>query len=136
MTEEVANARIWAGFHYRFSTRVGTQMGLQIGDYVVKNMMQPVGCRGAALCERCAQLGPTEQTSQPDPAAAADLFESTRHDTSPPTISASGRGRCCAPGNIAISLGHKPIRRGRFGWSFRFRRAADTTLSVAHGRTR
>jgi len=27
MTEEVANARIWAGFHYRFSTRVGTQMG-------------------------------------------------------------------------------------------------------------
>src|SRR5262249_26404630 len=23
-TEEVANARIWAGFHYRFSTRVGT----------------------------------------------------------------------------------------------------------------
>ncbi len=25
--EEVANARIWAGFHYRFSTQVGTQMG-------------------------------------------------------------------------------------------------------------
>jgi len=42
LTEEVANARIWAGFHYRFSTRVGTQMGLQIGDYVVKNTMQPV----------------------------------------------------------------------------------------------
>ena len=28
-TDEVANARIWAGFHYRFSTRVGTDMGLQ-----------------------------------------------------------------------------------------------------------
>jgi PAP2 superfamily len=41
-TEEIANARIWAGFHYRFSTRVGTQMGLQIGEYVVKNVMQPV----------------------------------------------------------------------------------------------
>ena len=41
-TEEVANARIWAGFHYRFSTRVGTEMGYQIGDYVVKNVMQPV----------------------------------------------------------------------------------------------
>jgi hypothetical protein len=41
-TEEVANARIWAGFHYRFSTRVGTDMGLQIGEYVVKNVMQPV----------------------------------------------------------------------------------------------
>jgi hypothetical protein len=41
-TEEVANARIWAGFHYRFSTRVGTDMGLEIGEYVVKNVMQPV----------------------------------------------------------------------------------------------
>jgi len=41
-TEEVANARIWAGFHYRFSTRVGTDMGYQIGEYVVKNVMQPV----------------------------------------------------------------------------------------------
>jgi hypothetical protein len=41
-TDEVANARIWSGFHYRFSTRVGTGMGLQIGEYVVKNMMQPV----------------------------------------------------------------------------------------------
>jgi hypothetical protein len=40
-TEEVANARIWAGFHYRFSTRVGTEMGLQIGEFVVKNLMQP-----------------------------------------------------------------------------------------------
>jgi PAP2 superfamily len=41
-TEEVANARIWAGFHYRFSTRVGTDMGLQIGEYVVRSVMQPV----------------------------------------------------------------------------------------------
>jgi PAP2 superfamily len=40
-TDEVANARIWAGFHYRFSTRVGTDMGRQIGEYVVKNVMQP-----------------------------------------------------------------------------------------------
>ena len=39
--DEVANARIWAGFHYRFSTRVGTDMGRQIGEYVVKNVMQP-----------------------------------------------------------------------------------------------
>jgi hypothetical protein len=41
-TQEIADARIWAGFHYRFSTRVGTQMGLQIGEYVVRNVMQPV----------------------------------------------------------------------------------------------
>jgi hypothetical protein len=45
--EEVANARIWAGFHYRFSTHVGTDMGYQIGEYVVKSVMQPavVGSR-------------------------------------------------------------------------------------------
>ena len=41
-TDEVAHARIWAGFHYRFSTRVGTEMGLRIGEYVVKSVMQPV----------------------------------------------------------------------------------------------
>jgi hypothetical protein len=40
-TDEVANARIWAGFHYRFSTRVGTDMGNQIGEHVAKNVMQP-----------------------------------------------------------------------------------------------
>jgi hypothetical protein len=40
-TEEVANARIWAGFHYRFSTRIGTEMGYQIGEYVARNVMQP-----------------------------------------------------------------------------------------------
>jgi hypothetical protein len=40
--EEIANARIWSGFHYRFSTRVGTEMGLQVGEYVVKSVMQPV----------------------------------------------------------------------------------------------
>ena len=39
--DEVANARIWAGFHYRFSTRVGTDMGLRIGEYTVKSVMQP-----------------------------------------------------------------------------------------------
>jgi PAP2 superfamily len=45
--DEVANARIWSGFHYRFSTRVGTDMGLKIGEYVVKNVMQPVQTVGA-----------------------------------------------------------------------------------------
>ena len=41
-TDEVAHARIWAGFHYRFSTRVGTDMGLTIGQHVVKSVMQPL----------------------------------------------------------------------------------------------
>ena len=35
-TQEIANARVWAGFHYRSSTRVGTDMGLRVGDYVAK----------------------------------------------------------------------------------------------------
>jgi PAP2 superfamily len=39
---EVSEARIWAGFHYRFSTRVGVDMGNEIGAYVAKTLMQPV----------------------------------------------------------------------------------------------
>lgn len=41
-TDEVANARVWAGFHYRSSTLVGTGMGLEIGEYVAKKLMQPL----------------------------------------------------------------------------------------------
>jgi hypothetical protein len=33
-TDEVANARIWAGFHYRSSTQVGAKMGQEVGRYV------------------------------------------------------------------------------------------------------
>src|SRR5215467_4894265 len=56
-TEEVANARIWAGFHYRFSTRVGTDMGHQIGEYVVKNVMQPTVGASPLLVPYRALLG-------------------------------------------------------------------------------
>jgi hypothetical protein len=41
--DEVAAARIFAGFHYRFSTLVGQDMGRQIGVHTVKTIMQPVG---------------------------------------------------------------------------------------------
>jgi PAP2 superfamily len=40
-TEEVATARICAGFHYRNSTVVGREMGQQIGEYVVESVMRP-----------------------------------------------------------------------------------------------
>jgi hypothetical protein len=40
-TDEVANARIYAGFHYRFSTIAGREMGQKIGAYVVKSVMRP-----------------------------------------------------------------------------------------------
>jgi len=42
LTDEVASARIWAGFHYRFSTRVGTNLGLRLGEYVANAVLQPV----------------------------------------------------------------------------------------------
>jgi hypothetical protein len=41
-TEEVANARIWAGFHYRSSTRTGTDMGRKIGEYAANSVMRPI----------------------------------------------------------------------------------------------
>jgi hypothetical protein len=41
--DEVAAARIFAGFHYRFSTVVGQDMGRQIGVHTVKTIMQPLG---------------------------------------------------------------------------------------------
>ena len=40
-TDEIALARICAGFHYRNSTVVGTEMGRQIGEYVTKTVMRP-----------------------------------------------------------------------------------------------
>jgi hypothetical protein len=41
-TDEVANARIYAGFHYRNSAVVGQTMGREIGAYVVKTILQPL----------------------------------------------------------------------------------------------
>jgi hypothetical protein len=38
--DEVSMARIYAGFHYRFSTRVGQEMGRKIGRLVVESLMQ------------------------------------------------------------------------------------------------
>ena len=41
LANEVSEARIWAGFHYRFSTRVGQDMGRKVGQYVAQNMLKP-----------------------------------------------------------------------------------------------
>ena len=35
LVQEVANARIWGGVHYRTATEVGTRMGRQVGDLAV-----------------------------------------------------------------------------------------------------
>jgi PAP2 superfamily len=39
-SDEIANARICAGFHYRFSTIAGREMGQKIGAYVLRSVMQ------------------------------------------------------------------------------------------------
>ena len=36
---EVSEARIYAGFHYRFSTNVGKAMGKKIGERTVKRQL-------------------------------------------------------------------------------------------------
>jgi len=44
--DEVSMARIYAGFHYRFSTRVGQDMGRKVGRHVMQNLMQPISLAG------------------------------------------------------------------------------------------
>jgi hypothetical protein len=39
-SDEVANARIYAGFHYRFSTEVGKDMGTKIGELTVLTQLR------------------------------------------------------------------------------------------------
>jgi hypothetical protein len=39
---EVSNARIWAGFHYRFSTEVGKDMGRKIGELTLATQLRPL----------------------------------------------------------------------------------------------
>jgi len=39
--EEVSNARVWAGFHYRFSTVVGRDMGRKIGERALATQLKP-----------------------------------------------------------------------------------------------
>jgi hypothetical protein len=41
VTQEVSNARVWSGVHYRNSTEVGMRMGREVGTYAVKNYLQP-----------------------------------------------------------------------------------------------
>jgi hypothetical protein len=38
---EVSNARIWAGFHYRFSVEAGKDMGRKIGELTVATQLAP-----------------------------------------------------------------------------------------------
>ncbi len=41
-SDEVSNARIWAGFHYRFSAEAAKEMGRKIGELTVTTQLLPV----------------------------------------------------------------------------------------------
>jgi hypothetical protein len=45
---EVSEARIAAGFHWRFSTEVGSEMGWKIGAYVVQTCLKPLKTANAS----------------------------------------------------------------------------------------
>ncbi len=44
-SDEVSDARIYAGFHYRFSTEVGKEMGRKIGDLTVTTQLRGLEAR-------------------------------------------------------------------------------------------
>jgi len=44
-SDEVANARIYAGFHYRFSAEVGKDMGRKIGDLTIATQLRGLEAR-------------------------------------------------------------------------------------------
>lgn len=46
-SDEVSNARIHAGFHYRFSTEVAKEMGRRIGELAASSQLRPVAAAQA-----------------------------------------------------------------------------------------
>jgi hypothetical protein len=41
LINEIANARIWGGVHFRFSTTAGTNIGLAVAHYDILHALQP-----------------------------------------------------------------------------------------------
>jgi hypothetical protein len=42
VVEEVNNARVWAGFHFRYAQDDGARLGRQVARFVVRNFFQPL----------------------------------------------------------------------------------------------
>ena len=42
VVEEVNNARVWAGFHFRYSQEDGSRLGRKVAQFVVRNFFQPL----------------------------------------------------------------------------------------------
>jgi hypothetical protein len=43
ITDDIDDARIYAGIHYRFDQRAGAGQGRRVGEYVVKHTLRPAG---------------------------------------------------------------------------------------------
>ena len=43
VVQEVNNARVYAGFHFRSSDEEGSALGRRVGRFVVRNFFQPLG---------------------------------------------------------------------------------------------
>ena len=41
LLQNVADARVWAGLHYRFSTTAGVNLGTQVGKYDLQHNFLP-----------------------------------------------------------------------------------------------
>ena len=39
--EQVQDARIWGGIHFRFSTQTGAEMGAEVAQYVMRMRLPP-----------------------------------------------------------------------------------------------
>jgi hypothetical protein len=44
--EQVQDARIWGGIHFRFSTQTGARMGAEVARYVARTRLRPLHGRG------------------------------------------------------------------------------------------
>jgi hypothetical protein len=42
VVEEVNTARVWAGFHFRYSQEDGTRLGRKVARFVARNFFQPL----------------------------------------------------------------------------------------------
>ena len=42
ITEDIDDARVYGGIHFRFDQRAGARQGRKIGDWVVKRHLRPV----------------------------------------------------------------------------------------------
>jgi hypothetical protein len=43
MIDDINDARIYGGIHYRFDQDAGSRMGGQVGSYILRNYLHPMG---------------------------------------------------------------------------------------------